>query len=254
MNGTSVETAARALADAMNGTGLAPAVHDDLVGDEVSAYRLQARALELSGLPIVGWKIGATNPKAQAMLATDRPFYGPIPARGLMASATSLQAVPGISGAEVEVAFILSEDLPRRESAYGEEEILRAIAAAHPVIEIIGLRQRVEGPASAWRVAADFGGNVALVHGPPIDGWRDLAATAIEARCLVDGELQGQGTGDMVLGGPLRSLAWLADNGPGLQAGQWVSTGTITGLAPVAADNHIVGDFGALGRVELRMT
>ena len=56
------------------------------------------------------------------------------------------------------------------------------------------------------------------------------------------------------LGSPLAALKWLADYGPGLRAGQWVSTGSLTGLTALAGPCAVIGDFGPLGRVAAQLT
>ena len=89
------------------------------------------------------------------------------------------------------------------------------------------------------------------MQGPAIPNWREIDLATIQARCLVDGEEKWVGTANIVYGGPLKSLLWLANNGSGLRAGEWVSTGTITGLAPVKAGNRVIGDFGRFGTVEV---
>ena len=56
---------------------------------------------------------------------------------------------------------------------------------------------------------------------------------------------------------PLASLTWLANHlsraGVGLNNGEWVSTGTCTGLDPMAVGETAVADFGDLGAVELTL-
>ena len=76
----------------------------------------------------------------------------------------------------------------------------------------------------------------------------------VTARCLVDGEQTGQGDASLVLGNPFSALLWLANEGPGLAAGDWISTGTLTGLAPLTAAASVVGDFGELGQVRLSLS
>ncbi|MCB2052826.1 MAG: fumarylacetoacetate hydrolase family protein [Geminicoccaceae bacterium] len=246
-----LQETADALARAMrDGTSTMP-IPEALLADPSAAYALQERVRAALGEPMAGWKIGATNAKAQTALATDRPFFGPIPTRRVHPDGATIDLPEGCAGAEIELAFRLAQPLPRRDAPYSEGELIEAIENMHPAIELIGLRQEKAGPLTALRAIADFGAHVAFVAGPAIDGWNELDPGEITARCMVDGRVAGEGRASGVLGGPLVALAWLADHGPGLDAGAWISTGTITGLAAVAPGAEVVGDFGAQGQVRL---
>ena len=104
---------------------------------------------------------------------------------------------------------------------------------------------------------ADNGFQGGLVTGPaaPLTPPLDLAAH--EVTLVIDGVECGRGTGELVLGHPLDSLAWLAGElarrGLGLRAGDIVAAGACTGLHFVKAGAHVVADFGRLGRVEMHV-
>jgi 2-keto-4-pentenoate hydratase len=242
---THAQTLARARATGMP----MPAVE---IPDESEAYALQAAAIAALGQPLIGWKIGATATVTQQALRLQRPFWGPMPEPDAHASGAVLPFVAGTRGVECELAFRLNGDLPRRVSAYGREEIEAAICAMHIAIEVVGARMQSAAPLHGFQAIADFGFNGAFVLGPEVAGWRELDLPAVAARCLINGEERARGTAKVVLGNPLDALAWLADHGPGLRSGELISTGTLTGLLPVATGDHIVGDFGRLGQVELR--
>ncbi len=74
--------------------------------------------------------------------------------------------------------------------------------------------------------------------------------------CTGDGEAVADGVGANALGDPLNVLEWTANHlsalGDGIRAGEVVSTGTCTGLTPIAPGETLVADFGDLGRVEVR--
>ncbi len=65
-----------------------------------------------------------------------------------------------------------------------------------------------------------------------------------------------EGVGANALGDPLNVLEWTANHlsalGDGIKAGEVVSTGTCTGVTPIAAGETLIADFGTLGRVEVR--
>jgi 2-keto-4-pentenoate hydratase len=244
-SGDDIEALARDLARARAGGGLLAA--PDL--DAASALAVQRAAIPASG-PLAGWKIGATGAAAQASFGTDRPFYGPIPAAAAVASGGVVPWAEGMRGAECEIAFRLGRVIGAGEGLLGEEEVASRVGEVAIALELVASRWQPGPKLTVHHAIADFGFNGGFVLGPRIPGWRGIELAGIAARCLVDGEEKGSGTAQVVYGGPLKALTWLANNGPTLEPGMWVSTGTITGLAPVRPGSRIVGDFGEHGRVE----
>jgi len=61
-----------------------------------------------------------------------------------------------------------------------------------------------------------------------------------------------------VLGDPRRALAWLADDriaqGALLHAGEIVTTGTCIVPAAIKPGDHVVADFGVLGRIGVQFS
>ena len=208
--------------------------------------------------PMAGWKIGATNAKSQEMMQLSGPFYGPMPADACVASDSAKAMPPGAIGAEIEIAFKLVADLPKRTDEYELGDVSAAIEGVYPAIEIIGLRQIWQGVPEGRHAIADLGANCIFAHSlQPVPNLAGILASdpvSIQARCLIDGDERGNGDASLVLGNPLEALRWLANNGPGLSAGQWISTGTMTGLAPISAPCTILGDFGEFGQVRLSLT
>ncbi|MCB9942059.1 MAG: fumarylacetoacetate hydrolase family protein [Geminicoccaceae bacterium] len=245
------EVAAAALAKAFETETLIDPLSDVLLKDPATAYAIQFHAIDRIEGAIAGWKVGATNPKAQASMRTDGPFYGPILVDCDATGRSYGSVTPGTIGAEIEIAFRIGHDLRRRSTPYEVDEVRDVIQSMHPAIEVIGLRQKISGPLTALCAIADFGGNVLFKAGPAIANWQNIDLTTIGARCDVNGHTMNEGVSSVVLGNPLNALCWLANNGPGLQAGQWISTGSITAVTPVKAGDTVVGDFGSIGSVSL---
>lgn len=242
--------AGRALAQAWRAGTLIPALGPELLTGPPAALAVQAAVREAIGEAPVGWKIGATNPVTQQMLKIAAPFYGPIYLVKCHASGARLRLGPGVRGIEVELAFRLGADLPARTAPYGDAEVRAAVASLHPALEIVGTRQQGD-KLDGLQAMADLGFNGGFIAGPAIAGWAALDLPAVHGACVVDGARKAEGDAAIVLGSPLKALAWLADQGVGLRAGQWISTGTLTGITPIAPGQRIVGDFGPLGSVEL---
>lgn len=249
---------AAALADALRINTCIEPLGDRVVPDLSAAYAVQRDLIEVLGEPIAGWKVGATNAKSQQLMGLSGPFYGPMPKRFCVADGGTAALPAGVVGAEIEIAFHLADDLPKVNNDYVIDDMMAAISGVHLAIEVIGLRQIWQGVPEGRHAIADLGANCIFAHtSSPIVGLADKLLNnpaSVTARCLVDGVEKGAGDATGVLGNPLQSLLWLANNGPGLLANQWVSTGTVTGLAPISGPCDVVGDFSELGQVRLSIS
>lgn len=228
--------------------------------DMAAAYAVQDEIMRLCGGHIVGFKVGSTSEEAQRFLGTTEPGSCPVPAPYMFESAAEVAIAPAqMPSLEGEFACRLGRDLPPRSEPYGYDEVRDAIDAVAGAIEVVGTRM-AGGLAGKGRylVTADCGANIALVVGAWHTGWRDLDLRAHPVAMTVNGEVKGQGIGARALGDPLNVMVWIANKqsgrGRGLKAGEIVSTGTCTGLDPVAPGDVVVAQFGILGDVTVRFT
>ena len=94
--------------------------------------------------------------------------------------------------------------------------------------------------------------------GRPGADWRGLDLARLTARTSSDGRLVAEGRSDALLGHPLDALAWLANRrsslGRGLEAGRFVSLGTITPVQWVSEPCRLRIEIESLGTVELDFT
>lgn len=221
------------------------------------AYRVQDAIAALAASRRAGFKVGSTSKAAQARLGTTEPGAGPVLERFCFRDAGG-----GVQVAvwpahhlhvEAEFAFEMQAVTPRAQE-WSRSEVVRAVRAFRPALEIVGTRYQT-GLTGLGRAltTADGGVNVALIAGPATDAWQDLDLAAQPVRLAIDGKQVAAGCGADALGHPLNVLQWLLAHlgrrGITLEAGEIVSTGTCTGLVPVAPGNHLHADFGALGRV-----
>ena len=92
------------------------------------------------------------------------------------------------------------------------------------------------------------------VYGDRITEWGQ-GLSNVEVTLEVDGKLKRRGTGADVMGDPLTPLLWLAEElrrwGDGLKAGEMISTGSMTGMLPVRAGQHVHAHFGDTASVEI---
>lgn len=223
------------------------------IGGRDDAYAVQLAAASSSGLTRAGWKIAATSELAQRLLDIDGPALGPVFADHIQdAPCRSTSVAAHGTAVECEIAFVMT----RTPESAAREDVLACIDHALIAVEIVGCRFAggFQG-AGTTACIADFAFNAGLVRGARIDNWQVLDLAGVTARTVVNDEIQAEGTGAAVLGDPLNALCWATEESSRLSmplvAGDIISTGTMTGATPVAPGDHVVGDFGDLGRLEI---
>jgi 2-oxo-3-hexenedioate decarboxylase/2-keto-4-pentenoate hydratase len=257
-----VRRAAARLAEARLARERLPGLPDDLrPADEGAAYRVQVALhgmLTARGLgPIVGHKIGCTTPVMQRFLDIDHPCAGGVFSTRVFRESVVLPFDSFLHvGVETEIAVMLGRDLPPRGVPYAVDEVRAAVSAVAAAIEVVDDRwddyKRVDTPTL---IADDFF-NDASVLGPlrAYDGTLDLGALRGVTR--VNGVEAGRGAGADVLGHPLNALTWLANHlaarGPGLRAGEFVSTGSVVATKWMARGDDAVVEIEGLGTVQAR--
>ena len=219
-----------------------------------AAYAVQDAAIALADRPVAGWKVGRINPPREG---ADR-LAGPIFADQVSHGDAPAMPVFGDGFAAAEAEFLLrigtAPDPARR--SYTPADAAALIAAVHVGIEIAsspfpGINDH--GPAVT---VSDFGNNNGLVVGAPVPDWRALDLTAWAVELDVNGERIGAETGAAIPGGPFAAAAFLfehmAARGVRLEAGQWISTGAVTGVHRVAVGDAVEANFD--GRLSVRCT
>jgi 2-keto-4-pentenoate hydratase len=199
---------------------------------------------------IGGWKIGAGTPDAV-------PFFAPMP-RAWMAASGAVLIGPSYRYRvlEAEISFQMGEDLPPRATPYTREEVIAAIASCHPAIE--ELESGLIDPKAANNLSAlaDLQMHGGFIHGPACADWKSIDFTKETVTLSIDGSVRVERTGSNTSGDLLRLLPYLANEGAartgGLQAGQWITTGSWTGNTPALPGSRAEANFAHAGRVSLR--
>jgi 2-keto-4-pentenoate hydratase len=212
------------------------------------AYFIQGR-IALAYGEIGGWKVGA--PTADAS-----PMFAPMPRAWIASNDAQLDGKHRFRGLEAEIAFLMGKDLPPREKAYSRDEVVAAIASCHPAIEVIesGLTDPLK--AEKLSMIADLQMHGAFVYGAAVANWQRIDFSKEHVVLAVDGVVRVERTGSNTSGDLMRLLPWLANEGAartgGLKAGQWVTTGSWTGLSLGTAGSHVDVTFSTAGEVHLR--
>jgi 2-keto-4-pentenoate hydratase len=220
-------------------------------------YVIQAAVAGKAGQGVVGWKIAATSAAGQKHIGVDGPLAGRLLGKRVFFGETAIPFVNNIMRvAEAEFCFRLGKDLPPRGSSYTVDEVVAAVASAHPSVEVPDSRYQDFATVGAPQLIADTACACWLAIGPAFpDGWRkvDLAAHAVNV--FVDGKPAGSGSGRAVLGDPRIALTWIANEltayAGGLKAGEYVTTGTCVVPVAIQSGNEVTADYGGLGRLKV---
>ena len=224
--------------------------------DVVDAYEIQLiniRSRVAAGARVIGHKVGLSSEAMQKMMGVDEPDYG-----HLLADMEVFSDRPVPAGrflyprVEVEVGFILADDLPGEGCT--EDDVLAATAAFAPSIELIDTR------ITDWKIKlcdtiADNASSAGWVLGPERVSPKDIDIRAIPAVLTRNGEVVAEGRSDAVLGNPVTAVAWLARKvdqfGVRLRAGDIVLPGSCTRAIDARPGDDFVADFDGLGSVRL---
>ncbi len=197
-----------------------------------------------------GWKVGAPSADAE-------PNYAPMPKLFVAPSGVALRG-DAVSRSGGGGGVSAGEDLPARAHGYTRDEVLGAIASCHPAIEV--LESGFVDPVAVDRLSmiGDLQMHGAFVYGPAIADWRSIDFAKESVTLAVDGSVRAEKTGSNTSGDLLRLLPYLANEGSvrtgGLEAGQWITTGSWTGNIQAIARSSVDVAFGTLGRVTVRLS
>ncbi|NKC13493.1 MAG: 2-keto-4-pentenoate hydratase [Gammaproteobacteria bacterium] len=230
----------------------APAVprsHDD-------GYHIQDAVAACFGEQVGAWKVGATHPNAQASLGVDGPVAARLFSQNLLFGDQRLADTFMVRGLEAEYAFLMGADLPPAGVPYSREQIAAAVASVHPAIEIVDTR--FTAAQQGVLAIADNVNDALWIYGEGVSDWRALDRVNAEVTLQVNGEVVVRGSGAEVLGDPMTSLEWLVNEHAGaregVRAGQYITTGSCTGLYKSPAGCTARATFAGLGELNVMFT
>ncbi len=203
--------------------------------------------------PVGGWKIGAAGPEGV-------PFFAPMPTAWMGENGTTFQGkTHRLRGVEAEIAFHIGNDLPPRSTPYTRQEVVAAMASCHSAIEI--LESAYVDPLAVPRanMLADLQMHGGFVAGPAVPQWQAIDWAGEHVTLTVDGAVRVENTGSSPAGPDLlRLLVYLANEGAvrthGLMRGDWITTGSWTGVTWALAGSEAVAHFSHAGRVSMQFS
>lgn len=229
------------------------------LGSIEAGYEAQRRAnaiLEARLGPRIGHKIGGTTAQMRDYLNLSEPVAGEIFATTVHPRGETLRIADYVRpGIETEIAVRLGRDLPPRAEPYAREDAAEAVDAVMAAIEVVDDRYEDFRAIGAPTLIADNAFDAGSVLGDPVADFAALDLGRLRARTLVDGREVSTALSDMLMGHPMDALAWLANRrstlGLGLEAGGFVSLGSITPVAWVDGPVRYRIEVEALGAVEI---
>ena len=161
-------------------------------------------------------------------------------------------------GIELEIAFRIERPVPEPD-AEDFEARLRAAVSVLPAIEMVDTRLADVEHAPPLLKLADMQSGFGLVVGVPIADWgADRAALNIENPAItftVDGQQTGTTAGQVPGGSAIAALAGfvraVGDHCGGLEVGQYVTTGSLSGLHWIEHGREVVGRIDGIGEVSV---
>ncbi|MEZ5658174.1 MAG: 2-oxopent-4-enoate hydratase [Burkholderiaceae bacterium] len=221
------------------------------------AYAIQQRMNSRrydAGERIVGKKVGVTSKVVMNMLGVNQPDFGVLTDAMIYNEGEAIEAGTLIQPkAEGEIAFLLKSDL--QGPGVTAIDVLAATEGVMACFEIVDSRVR------DWKIAiqdtvADNASCGVFVLGDRMVDPRDVDLLTCGMVLEKNGEVVATGAGAAALGGPLNSVAWLANTlgplGMSLKAGEVVLSGSLAAMIPVTAGDALRVTIGGIGGCSVR--
>jgi 2-oxo-3-hexenedioate decarboxylase/2-keto-4-pentenoate hydratase len=230
-------------------------------GTEDDAYKVQfavhARLTGTGADRIAGWKVASTLPAQYLPIGLSGPAFAGIYQSGIKTSGMAFPKGTFLKyGIECEVVARIGREVPTRATPYDADSIKPFVGTMHCGMEVVDNRFADLAKADGkCRIADEFLQGACIV-GPEIANWASLDLAKLDGRSSHNGRELAAGPGANVMGGPLISLAWLANQllkrGKTLRAGDLVLTGSTHPPQILAGPGEAVSVFVGVG--ETRVT
>lgn len=218
-----------------------------------AAYAIQAEAIALWGAPILGWKVGRIPRDLIGQLGTDR-LAGPI-FKVSSPWSTALPELPVFEGgfAAVEPEFMLRVGRLPTDSAITNAEAQACIDEIRVGLEVASSPFTEINDHGPMVTISDFGANHGIYLGPIVPMDSDFQDWAVST--AIDGLIVGKARARDMLDGPFGAARFLfeiaATGASGLKAGDWISSGAVSGVHRVTPGAKVEIRFGDRCRLAL---
>lgn len=221
-----IDAAARLIAEARTtGVPFERLPEDLRPKTEAEGFEIQKAVADRLGLEVAAWKVSAAGPSGGSAAPI---FAGTVHMAPYVAKT--------LNTLETEIALRLVADLPGRpDRPYTRQEILAAVDCYAMAFEMVDWRVTSPDLTFQERIADCFA-NEGLIIGKQVPFQTDFSSPVDDVRLFCDGAAETFTPVDI---DPIESIrAYVSVGGDlfdGLKAGQWVLTGSMTGLQKVTA-------------------
>ena len=219
------------------------------------AYEVQRQVIAArvaQGERVVGYKVGCTSRAIRRQFSLSEPICGRLMAPHVHYGETDLNWHDYVQCA-VEPEFVLGIGKDVAAEVEDETELLGAVDWVAPGIEIHNYRFRFGDPTLQELIASNG------IHAGLVVGRQRVSPAQVDfalegVGLFRGGQLEASGIGAEIMGGPLKSLAWLTNHlvrhGERLRAVQLVIPGSAVELVSVEPGDRITASFTRVGSVE----
>lgn len=219
------------------------------------AYEVQRRVIAFRaarGEEVVGYKVGCTSRAIRRQFGLKKPICGRVMAPHVFQGGTVLNWHDYVSCA-VEPEFVLRIGKDLADEVDDERKLVEAIEYVSPGIEVHNYKFWFGKPTLQELVASN-GIHAGLVVGDEKVRPAGMDLEMEGVGLFKNGGLAVSGIGAEIMGGPLKSLRWLANHligrGEFLRAGQIVIPGSAVELVAVEPGDRVAARFTHIGCVE----
>lgn len=230
--------------------------------DMDDAYAIQKAWVDRKrqdGRQVTGYKIGLTSRAMQMAMNIDTPDFGVLLDDMAFPSGGKIRAAdftdPKI---EVELAFVLKS--PLAGNRVSVEDVLAATDYVVPALELIAARSHRVDPETGYTrtvfdTIADNAANAGYIVGDKTFRPADIDLRWVGAMLYLNQQIEETGLAGGVMGHPAHGIRWVckrfAPHGIGLEPGHIILAGSFTRPVAVNAGDHILADYGDLGKIEV---
>ena len=223
------------------------------------AYTVQSYFEEFSQQGLFGWKIAATSQAGQKHIGATGPMAGRILKEKTFLKHHVVDLTHNaMSVAELEFVFKMGKTIKPKKIPYKQNEVLTFVDSLYSGIEFPDSRfENFSNLGELFLIADNACANNFVIGSKLPDIWHSIDLSNHQVELRVKDGLCERGVGSNVLGDPRTALTWLVNELSSLNitlhSGEFVTTGTCTVPLLVKKGDHIIADYGELGKLEIKV-